>query len=71
MKYRGSFGIYKDDKIHILAYDNGKSFENLKEGEEVIILSSKQFFEWMKKLKEEIDDIEGFDLEMINLFMKY
>jgi hypothetical protein len=71
MKYRGSYGIYTNNKIHLKVDDNQESFDDLEEGEEVIVLSAKQFYQWIKILKEEIDDIEGFDLEMINFFMKY
>jgi len=66
---RGSFGIYRNRNILIKEEEN--TFQNLEECEEVVILSSKQFYEWINILKEEIKDIEGFDLEMINFFMKY
>lgn len=69
MSYRGAFGHYNKGKINLTSAN--ENFEPLQDGEEVIILSSRQFKEWIEKLREQISDIENFDRETLNFLMRY
>ncbi|MGC9516448.1 MAG: hypothetical protein ACP5C3_01965 [Methanomicrobiales archaeon] len=72
MKFRGAFGTFNEGTVD-LSKDTEKSeevFNSLKESEEVVVISTKQFIKWLEDLEISINNIEEYDKELMAIMFR-